>query len=267
MSPFIIESSPTGDPEVNEIIQHVLNGAVVFLDRHFIGMYLDGSLASGDFDQDSDIDFVVVADEDVRGELFENLLYHHKQLANLPSRWSYQLEGFYVSLPALRRHDPAHVICPNIERGVGERLKMVTLDQGWDVHRWVLRERGITLAGPDPKTLIDPVPPDRLRQAASASAPWLHQILAQPGQVGSAGYQSYIVLTLCRTLFTLQTGQVASKPAAVQWAQANLDPRWSPLIQRAWIDRHDPNHAPSPENMAETLELIRFVLDQSGEAQ
>jgi predicted nucleotidyltransferase len=267
MSPFTIESTPTGDPAVNEIIQHVLNGAEFILDRHFIAMYLDGSLASGDFDQDSDIDFVVVTDEDVQGKLFETLRSFHDRLSILPSPWAIQLEGFYISLPALRRHDPAHVVCPNIERGGGERLKMVTLDQGWDVHRWVLRERGITLTGPDPKTLIDPVPPDRLRQAAAASAPWLRQILAHPAQVTSAGYQSYIVLTLCRILYTLRTGQVASKPAAVQWAQANLDARWSPLIERAWIDRHSPNHAPSPENMAETLELIRFVLDQSGEAQ
>ena len=29
--------------------------------------------------------------------------------------------------------------------------------------RWCLREKGVTLAGPPPATLVDPVPPDALR--------------------------------------------------------------------------------------------------------
>lgn len=256
------EFSPTPYADVNAILHLVLDGARAVLGSRMVGMYLDGSLAAGAFDQASDIDFVIVTDEDVRGQLFDALLALHDRLSALTSPWAIQLEGFYVSLPALRRHDPAHVVHPNLERGYGERLKMVTLDQAWDIHRWMLRERGITIAGPDPQTLIDPVTPDQLRQAASASIPWLRQILANPAQVTSAGYQSYIVLTLCRVLYTLQTGRVTSKPQAVRWALAHLAPRWMPLVEQAWIDRHNPNHAPSPENMAETLAMIRFALSQ-----
>src|SRR6266542_2800417 len=111
------------------------------LGSHFIGMYLDGSLASGAFDQDSDIDFVVVTDEEVRGDLFLALQAMHERIAALDSPWAIQLEGSYISTGALRRYDPANDMHPNIERGLGERLKRIDHGAGWNVHRSILRER------------------------------------------------------------------------------------------------------------------------------
>ena len=73
-----------------------------------------------------------------------------------------------------------------------------------------LYERGITLAGPAPQTLIDPVTPDDLRQATLAILHgWAEPLLADPAQIISHGYQAYIVLTLCRMLHTLQYGTVS----------------------------------------------------------
>lgn len=47
--------------EVNAALQELLSGARAILGSHFVGMYLDGSLALGDFDlETSDLDFVVV---------------------------------------------------------------------------------------------------------------------------------------------------------------------------------------------------------------
>src|SRR6201999_2971249 len=37
------------------------------------------------------------------------------------------------------------------------------------VVRWCLREKGITLAGPDPKSLIDPVAPEALKAEVRAT--------------------------------------------------------------------------------------------------
>ena len=63
-------NNPTPYPEVNTILQVLLERVKSILGSHFIGMYLDGSLTSNDFDEDSDIDFVVVSDEDISGDLF-----------------------------------------------------------------------------------------------------------------------------------------------------------------------------------------------------
>ena len=147
---------PTPYTEVNALLQELLESVQTILGSHLVGLYLDGSLASGDFDQDSDIDFVVVTDDEISGDLFSALQAMHERIATIDSWYAIQLEGSYISQRALRRYDPAHALHPNIERGRGERLKMIRHDETWDIRRYVLRERGITLTGPAPQDLIDP---------------------------------------------------------------------------------------------------------------
>jgi hypothetical protein len=141
---------------------------------------------------------------------------------------------------------------------------MIHHGEAWDVHRHVLRERGITLAGPAPRDLIDPVSPTRLRQAMLTLLPgWATQILREPAQIKYRGGQSYTVLSLCRVLYTLQHGTVVSKPVAARWAQATLGERWAPWIERAWEGRHNPDSEASSEDVNETLEFIRYTLERS----
>jgi len=248
-------------PEVAILLEELLESVQAILGDHFIGMYLEGSLASGDFDQDSDIDFVVVTDIDISGGLFSALQAMHDRIATIDSWCAIQLEGSYISRHALWRYDPAHALHPNIERGRGERLKMVEHDETWAVHRYVLRGQGITLAGPAPQTLIDPVAPADLRQAALKTLHgWAAQILDNPAQMKDCGNQSYIVLTLCRILYTLHHGTVVSKPVAARWAQETLGNRWATLIERAWTGRHNPGLEASPDDVSGTLEFIRFAI-------
>jgi hypothetical protein len=226
-------------------------------------MYLDGSLASGDFDQESDIDFVVVSEHPISDNLFSALAAMHERIAAIESHWGIELEGSYLSQQAIRRYDPAHALHPNIERGRGERLKMAHHDETWAVHRYILRERGITLAGPDPRTLIDPVSPAHLRQAMlSALSGWAAGILLEPARLKERGNQIYAVHTLCRILYTLQYGTVVSKPVAVRWALGALEERWVPLIERSWARREYPGSWESPDDASETLEFIRYALER-----
>ena len=93
----IKRNNPTPFPEVNAILQELLESVKGVLGSHFIGMYLEGSLANGDFDQDSDIDFVVVTDEDVSENLFSVLKRMHERIATIDSWCAIQLEGSYIS--------------------------------------------------------------------------------------------------------------------------------------------------------------------------
>jgi predicted nucleotidyltransferase len=278
---------PTPYPEINALLHDVLVSAREILGSHFVGLYLEGSLASDDFDQDSDIDFVVVTDEDVSDQQFAALRAMHDRIASIDSWYAVQLEGSYISRHALRRHDPARALHPNIERGPGERLKMAYHDSAWQVHRAIMRERGVTLAGPDPRTLIDPLAPEDLRRAmVEPLHGWAASFFGDPAQLHVRGYQSYVVLTMCRMLYTLQTGRVATKPVAARWALRTLDARWVPLIERAWEGRHNPDaeHAAEgarwapliagarkgprsvvvlPDDLSETLEFIRYAIECS----
>jgi hypothetical protein len=89
------------------------------------------------------------------------------------------------------------------------------------IHRHVVREHGVALAGPDPRTLIDPVDARDLRAA---------------------------VVSL-----------VVSKPLAARWAQASLDARWTPLIQAAlaWSNDTVPDLGETLRFMDDTRQASR----------
>ena len=242
--------TPTPYAEVNAILHEVHGRVQTMLGAHFRGMYLYGSLALGDFSPlTSDIDFVVVTDADLPPDRVAALHAMHADLAATWVPWGAELEVSYIPQPALRRHDPAQASYPRIERG--EELRIVKYNSGNVIQRYLLREHGIALAGPSLQAWIDPVPPDDLRRDVTAIAQeWLVPLRDDPVSLRHRGYQGYIVLTICRMLYTLQFGAIVSKPTAARWAREALGPRWAPLINRALAD--DSN---------ETREMIRYALD------
>jgi Nucleotidyltransferase domain len=156
---------PTPYPEINTVLQELLAGVRAILDRRFVGMYLDGSLGIGDFDPEkSDLDFVVVTDGEVSEEAFRKLNTMHERIATGTSKWGRELEGSYIPQRALR-HDRRPNAHPYIDRG--STLAIVRPERGyWVIHRHVLREHGVVMAGRPPRTLIEPVQPSDLREAA-----------------------------------------------------------------------------------------------------
>jgi hypothetical protein len=257
--------NPTSYPDVNALLRELYASLRPILAEHFLAMYLDGSLASGAFDVDSDVDFIVVTDVDVSGELFDALQAMHDRIARIDNIWAIQLEGFYISKQGIRRHDPAHTLHVNIERGQGERLKMIRVDQTWDVHRYILRKQGIVLDGPPPEAFIDPLSPVQLEQAMRINlSGWATHFLEDGEPLKFCGYQSFVILSLCRILYTLQNDDVVSKAAAAHWAKTALNAGWAPLIDRAWDWRHNSNGAVSPEDIWETQEFIRYAMECAG---
>jgi len=253
-------------PEINLVLQELLDEVQAILGGHLVGMYLEGSLANGDFDEDSDIDFVVVVDEPVSEQDFSRLYALHERFNLRDTQWSTNLEGSYISQSALRRHDPRQALHPNMERGYGERLKWAQHDEAWSVHRWVLRERGITLLGPDPKTLVDPIAPDDLRRVMVTTLDgWAAGFLSEPEKLRQSGYQSYVVLSLCRILYTLQFGEIVSKARAAAWARGVLDVKWQALIDQAWVGRHEPQGLAGAQAIEQTLAMIRYALARGQE--
>lgn len=254
-------ATPTPYPEINRLLAELYSGARAVLGDNFTGMYLDGSLASGAFDSASDVDFVIVTEVDVVGETFDALQALHERLALLDPVWGKKLEGSYISRAGLRHYDPEHALHPFFEWDGGGT--MVAHDATWDIHRYILREYGIRVAGPPPQELIDPVTPDQLRRAASIILTgWAVGILAAPEHIQGREYQSYTVLSLCRILYTLQFGDVATKTRAARWCQERLDPPWRALIERALEGRQHWDVPLLPEEIQATLDFIRYVVAQ-----
>lgn len=254
---------PTPYSDVNEIVEVLLANAKETLQDQFVGMYLHGSLATGGFDLGSDIDVAIVTKEEVSEETFSSLRAMHAQMAALGSPWSTQLEVTYLPQAELRQPHPPEKLHPHIDRGPGEVLKKIRPESDWSILRHNLRERGIVIAGPATSSLIDPVPSGDLRQAVMDGVPlWFSPILANPSEIAKRGYQSFFVLTICRMLYTLKYAEILPKQAAAEWALSNLDPRWRLLIERALVGRQHPDQDAQPEDIAGTLAMMRYMLDQ-----
>jgi predicted nucleotidyltransferase len=256
--------TPTPNPEVNALLQILLKNLQKILGEHLSGMYLFGSLANGDFDEESDIDVAVLTDEEISPELFSQLQVMHARVAEIHSPWATQLEVAYLSQRNIRRYDPNHARHPHLDRGKGETLHFDS--HARVIERYILRQRGIVVFGPPLENLIDPISPDDLRRSMlEILNEWWARKLDAPAPFDSRGYQSYTVLSLCRILYTLEHGDVVSKPIAARWAKEALPARWIPLIERAWSGRQHPQLEPELDDVRETLEFIRYTLERSKE--
>jgi predicted nucleotidyltransferase len=257
-------ASPTPYPDVNEILSLLFSNIQEILGKQFVGMYLFGSLANGDFDEHSDIDVLIVTDGKISEETFAALKEMHERINSIDSPWAIQIEASYIPRTALRRFDPTDNLHPHMDRGDNEVLHMMSHESDWIVQRHVLRERGIVIKGPNLRGLIDLVSPAELRRAVIDVLPlWIKPILENPSLIKKRGYQSYCVLTLCRMSYTLNYGEILSKPNAAKWALEHMDPKWKPLIERALIGRQNSNLDATPEDIRGTLDMMQYVLQQT----
>ncbi len=249
---------PTPYPDVNAVLHTLLSGVQTILGPRFVGMYLYGSLAGGDFDpQRSDVDFVVVTADVLPDETVAALRALHARIAARGSEWAAKLEGAYVPQQTLRRHDPAGPPCPTINEG---HFYLAPLGSDWVIQRHIIREQGAVVVGPPPHTLIDPLQPDDLRRAVlGALREWWAPMLDNPDpRLDGGEYQAYAVLTMCRALYTLQHGEIISKTDAAQWARSALGERRAMLIEWAFAWR------PGAQSVhrSETLDFIRYTVER-----
>jgi len=256
--------SPTPHNDVNILLDDLLTSVQDILGRQLVGAYLFGSLANGGFDEDSDIDVLMVTRKAIDDDQFAELSAMHDRLFAIDSPWAIQLEVSYIPVRALRRYDPTDNVHPHVDRGYEERLHRMVHDEAWLVQRHVLRQRGITLLGPPPETLIDPVTPDQLREAMrNHLRDWTSHLLAEPDAFARRGGQSYTVLSLCRILYTIDHGDVVSKQVAAHWAQRTLDPCWTSLIEGVWHGRHHPNEKAATKDVQATIAFIHYALEHA----
>jgi predicted nucleotidyltransferase len=254
---------PTSYNDVNVVLYDFLQNIRAIAGEDFHGMYLSGSLALGDFDQQSsDIDFVVVTDAPLSDQRVAELKTMHSRFASGDSPWAENIEAVYITPEALRHTPPSAERYPQVEKDRG--FFVDTLEESWIVPCFILREHGVVVAGrEDLRRLINPVDPAALRRSAAAVAEmWLDDREHDPTWLDwlrEGHSQSFVVLTLCRLLYTLDTGLVASKPAAARWVQETQERRWVGLIERALKTRHT-SEPPSESDIDETLAMIEYTV-------
>lgn len=207
------------------------------LPANLAGLYLRGSLATGDFrPESSDIDLLAVTYQPVNDEQFGRLVDLHATIAESGHPFARRIEIAYIDRNNLRRFQPGQRF-PTL--GQGEVLAWTEHHTNWILERWMVRDQGIALFGPMPMTLVDPIPADVLvaavRDRLQDWAAWASN-RADPEWQLPRRHKFYVVETMCRGLHTLASGEIASKPQAVAWARQSLPEPWRGLVERsaAW---------------------------------
>lgn len=251
--------SPTPYPDVNAVLNLLLINVKEILQDQFVGMYLYGSLSSGDFNpQTSDVDFLAITTESLSEARIAQLKSMHERIWSSGLERAERLEGAYVPRELIRRHAANGLPCPTINE---RKFYVANLGSDWIIQRHIVREYGVVLEGPDPKTLIDFVSADEVREAVRGILnEWWFPMLDEPGWLHrhKSNYHGYAVITMCRALHALHHGTIVSKPLAVKWAKETLGPEWHGLIEQAVASQYG-NHS---EFFQETLQFIAFTREQ-----
>lgn len=247
---------PTPYQDVNVAVTLVLSNLQAILQDHFIGLYLGGSLALGDFNlHRSDIDFIAVTLDELPPEMIVALEEMHIRLWATGTKWTRKLDGSYVPQQVFRHWSIDHPPCPFVE---GDKFS-VTQQGSAVIQRHIIHQSGVVVAGPSPQLLLDPVNADELQRALrDMLVTWWRPLLDDPAWVQQSQQQPFAILSMCRTLYTLEHGVVASKPVAARWCQQALGTPWSAVIEwaLAWPHDTESNH------LAATLSLIQYTLDR-----
>lgn len=260
---------PTRFSDLNAVLGELVVTVREILGATLIGAYLTGSFALGAGDEWSDVDFLVVTRGEVGEDQLGRLRVMHARFPALANPWAQHLEGSYAPADALRTVDSNRAPWWYVDNG-SPQMERSNHDNTAHL-RWALREYGVTLAGLDPRTLVEPVSADDLRAEGRAKLlEWDEYLRAlnASGQTWDAWLQPHAILSVCRVLYTLAMARVTSKREAGEWALGTLDAQWAPLIQQAMNDRPHPweraRQSADPTRAEETTRFVSYTLTYAG---
>ena len=251
---------------VNETLHTLITEIKNTLRENLIWIYLQGSLAVWDFDENSDIDFIIIIQKDLNKNEIRELNNIHNNIYNDTWHWWKHLEWSYITKETIGSVD-------TVWENVWYVDHWSTVLERSDhcnslLVRWVLYEKWITLFWPEPQTLIKRVETKILKKEIfHVMHEWWNYILKHPAEYNNIFYQTYLVLSYCRMLYDLKHGSNNSKRTWAEWAKDNLDPSWKDLIDRSWKGRIKPeitSKTPAnPEDYKQTLKFLRYILKES----
>ena len=127
-------------------MQRFVAGVQNALGSNFLGAYLVGSLATGDFDLDSDVDFLILTNAELSDAEGRSLQTIHVGIHALGCYPAEHLEGSYISTQLLNRTDLVGVEPLWFVDNGRTSLERSIHDNRWHV-RWILGERASPSSG------------------------------------------------------------------------------------------------------------------------
>jgi|GEM_PF-960886 len=255
-----IDQNITPYPEINEIFFAFVEGVVEILRENLKGIYLTGSLSYGDFNENSsDIDLTVILEDPVSPAELARIRRFHIQLEGQYSKWSSRLECTYTPVEMLMNVLPLLELRPwycGFERHLYEQAPY---GNEWIINNHLLYRSAIPLIGPDFKELMTPVEILEVQKACIRDlfTEWEPKI-ASPSYLSDSHNQSYLILNLCRILYTVFKGSTGSKKISAAWVKQEFGMPWMDLIELAenW------QYGIDFDERTRTIGFIRFTVEQ-----
>ncbi len=239
--------------DVNDLLHALRTQMQRCLGENLSGLYLYGSLVTGDYTPGiSDVDLLAATANDLTAAEFAALRRMHTDLPRARPEWRDRIDVAYASVAALRsfrtgRHRFA-IVSP------GEPFHRKTMDSGYLMDWYIVRERGAALMGPPPEAVIPPIAKAEFTRTVKSYVSWLAERL--PEATGPR-YRSYAVLSACRALFLHRTGELAAKEQAAVWAREELS-EWAGLVASALAARRT-SRDERAEHVVNHTDAVRFL--------
>lgn len=247
--------------EVKDLLQEILKKLQSSLLGRLIGLYVGGSIANNSFNSNtSDIDCYIITTEPLSESSISQIeaIHHELYLSHIP--FAKKIEASYIAQNDLWNFNPQNKR-PYFNEG---KLYLAPYGNNFIIELSLLRAKGIVISGPAIKDLIKAISHEELQLAIKKNLDEYWQVmLTDLVKLNRSDYQVFAVFTMCRTLYSLETGSITSKEKAAQWVINKHNTAWSDLIAKAiaW----EPGLVLN--KLKETQQFIEYVLDSVSSAE
>jgi hypothetical protein len=212
---------------VSPVLAKLAHGLPNLLGANLVGLYLYGSVLDSEFDPaGSDVDCIAVTQRALDEATFRQL---DRWLTDAAPEdpWFKRLQILFVVKQNLLIEDRLACLYQFgvLKRSGSDGNPIIWMD---------FFQRGRTLLGPHPESFVPEITAEILYRALVREVGYLREELVAKRDSewrDIPSYRGYAILTLCRILYSLRTGEVAPKREAALWAMDHTSTEWHDLIQ------------------------------------
>lgn len=252
-----VPKAPTQYDDINDLLEDFSQRIQTMLGTNLVGIYLTGSLSYGDFHPNgSDIDLHVVVKKQLTADEIKQVEKIHLDIEQRYPQWAKRIECSYTP-----QYLFSHIHPPTEPRPwIGEGIMYPQAHYGneWIINNYHLYNSSITLSGTPFATFSQPIHMRDVQDAARRDlfVEWVPKI-DNPTFLANSHYQSYLVLNLCRILYTVLNGKLGSKKISAEYVQGTF-PQWKTLITQS----QEWKYGDTLHNEPQTKEFILFAAAQ-----
>lgn len=242
--------------DINDLLLFWGGGVYAGLGEKVVGLYLTGSLTYGDFVlKRSDVDLCVVVKQALSVAELESIKRLHIETEQRYPHWAKRVECSYLPIDLV--HEVLPPKTPRPWWGHGVLYEEAPYGNEWIINQYFLYTSGVALMGPEYRTLVSHVDLKEVQKASARDLfrEWEPKI-RNSGSLADSHDQSYVVLNLCRILYTVVQGEAGSKKTAGAWVKAAY-PQWKSLIEEA----DDWGYETEMNRIEDVTAFIRFAVE------